>query len=160
MLTPTVETPRLTLRLKSPAEVLAWVESLPPEVRAEVSPDWVERARHAPPGDVWALGFTVLERATGAEVGGCAFKGPPDADGVVEVAYGVDEPHQRQGYATELTEALVAVAFERGVRVVRAHAKADNAASLRVLAKCGFRTLGWVIDPEDGEVLRFERAAG
>ena len=104
-----ISTPRLDLRLKTPAEVLAWVESLPPEVRAEVSPAWVERARAATAGDVWVLAFTVADRTTGAEVGGCAFKGPPDADGMVEVAYGIDEPHQRKGYATEMTGALAAL---------------------------------------------------
>jgi [ribosomal protein S5]-alanine N-acetyltransferase len=123
-----------------------------------VSPAWVERARAATPGDVWSLSFTVWERGSGAEVGGCAFKGPPDADGVVEVAYGIDDPHQRKGYATEATEAMVSLALSRGVRVVRAHAKPDNRASLRVLEKCGFRPLGMVVDPEDGEVWRFERA--
>lgn len=152
-----IPTPRLDLRLKTPAEVLAWVDSLPPEVRVEVSPAWVERVRTTTPGDVWSLSFTVAERSSGAEIGGCMFKGPPDADGMVEVAYGIDEPHQRKGYATELSEAMVALAVDRGVRVVRAHTKPDNTASMRVLEKCGFRPLGLVIDPEDGEVLRFER---
>ncbi len=154
-----ISTTRLDLRLKSPAEVLAWVDSLPPEVRGEVSPDWVARVRMTPPGDVWALSFGVADGATGGEVGVCTFKGPPDADGVVEVAYGIDADHQRKGYASEATAALVAFAFGRGVRVVRGHTKPDNVASIRVLEKCGFRPLGLVIDPDDGEVLRFERVA-
>jgi len=41
--------------------------------------------------------------------------------------------------------------------LVRAHTKADNAASARVLAKCGFLRTGEVIDPEDGLVSRWER---
>ncbi len=153
-----ISTPRLTLTLKTPAEVLAWVDSLPPEVRGEVSPDWVARVRMTLPGDVWALTFTVADGTSGAEVGACGFKGPPDADGMVEVAYGIDADHQRKGYASEATGALVAFASARGVRVVRAHTKPDNVASQRVLEKCGFHPLGMVVDPEDGEVLRFERA--
>ena len=157
MTTFVIATPRLELRLKTPTELLAWVQSLPPEVQKEVSPAWVERVRITPAGDPWALGFAVVERASGAEIGGCAFKGPPDSDGVVEVAYGIDAEFRRKGYAGEATAGLVAFAFERGVRTVRGHCKADNPASVRVLEKNGFRNLGMVIDPEDGEVLRWER---
>jgi hypothetical protein len=83
---------RLELVLQTPDEVLAWVESLPPDVRAEVSPDWVARVRATAAGDPWSLSFKAVERATGTAVGACSFKGPPDADGVVELAYGIDEP--------------------------------------------------------------------
>lgn len=155
-----LNTARLRLTLQTPAESLAWVESLPPEVRAEVSPDWIARVRTLPGPDPWACAFTIAERDTGAAVGSCAFKGPPDAAGVVEVAYGIDEPHRRRGYATEATAALAAFARGTGqVRVVRAHTKADNPASARVLAKCGFVRLGEVTDPEDGLVDRWERPA-
>jgi RimJ/RimL family protein N-acetyltransferase len=153
-------TARLELVLQTPAETLAWVESLPPEVRAEVSPAWVERVRQTPPGDPWALGFVVKELGTGATAGGCAFKGPPDADGVVEIGYGIDPPFQGRGFATEAAEALTAFAFSSGrVRTVRAHTKSDNPASERVLTKCGFARVGEVIDPEDGPVMRWERGA-
>ena len=155
-----IPTPRLDLTLQSPAEVLAWVESLPADVRAEVSPVWVERVRRTPPGDPWALGYTAVDRASGATVGSCAFKGPPDADGTVEVAYGTDEAHRGNGYATEMAAGLAAFALADGrVRVVIAHTKSDNGASARVLAKCGFRLIGEVIDPEDGPVNRWERRA-
>src|SRR5205085_4024880 len=81
----------------------------------------------------------------------CAFKGPPGADGAVEIAYGVAPEHQGKGYATEAAEALVNYAFGSGqVRVVRAHTLPEPNASTRVLTKCGFRRVGEVIDPEDG----------
>jgi RimJ/RimL family protein N-acetyltransferase len=151
-----IPTPRLDLVLQTPAEVLAWVEALPPADRAEVSPDWIARARAAAPGDPWALSFTVVERG-GGPVGACAFKGPPDADGVVEVAYGIDEPHRGRGFAAEAAAALAAFALAGGrARRVRAHTKPDNAASRRVLTKCGFGRLGEVTDPEDGLVERWE----
>jgi RimJ/RimL family protein N-acetyltransferase len=92
-------------------------------------------------------------------VGGCAFKGPPDGDGVVELAYGIDETHRGRGYATEAAGALAEFAFASGlVRVVRAHTRGENDASARVLSKCGFTRVGDVIDPEDGQVVRWERA--
>lgn len=91
-------------------------------------------------------------------VGSYAFKGPPDAAGVVEVAYGTDPAHRGRGFATESAEALTRFAFASGlVRLVRAHTKPENAASMRVLDKCGFRLIGEVMDPEDGLVYRWER---
>ncbi|MFO0906797.1 MAG: GNAT family N-acetyltransferase [Isosphaeraceae bacterium] len=154
-----IPTERLDLVLKTPEEALAWVEALPPEDRAEVSPEWIARVRRTPPGDPWALGFTVVDRGSKATVGGCAFKGPPDSDGMVEVAYGIDEAYRCQGFATEASAGLTEFALSHDqVRVVRAHTKADNGPSVRVLSKCGFEKLGEVIDPEDGPVIRWEKA--
>ena len=153
-----IPTDHLDLVLQTPEETLAFVEAMSPEDRAEVSPDWLARVRATPAGDPWALGFSVVERASGAAIGGCAFKGPPDADGMVEVAYGIDPGHRCRGYATEAAAALTEFAFTDGrVRVVRAHSKPENEASARVLVKCGFGRVGEVIDPEDGPVLRWER---
>ncbi|HKA07884.1 MAG TPA: GNAT family N-acetyltransferase [Gemmataceae bacterium] len=153
-----IPTARLDLVLQSPDEVLARIEAMPPADRAEVSPDWLARVRVTRPGDVWALAFDVVERDTGSSVGSCGFKGPPDADGMVEVAYGI-EPEQRGcGYAAEAAAALTAFAFASSrVRLVRAHTKPDNPASERVLTKCGFGRVGEVVDPEDGLVSRWER---
>lgn len=154
----TIRAARLDLVLRTPEEILAWVASLHPADRAEFSPDWIDRVRSTAAGDPWSLGYAAVERASGLTVGGCSFKGPPDAEGVVEVAYGVDAPHRSGGFATEMTEALTAFAFSEGrVTLVRAHTKPDNAASARVLEKCGFRWIGDVIDPEDGSVRRWER---
>ena len=153
-----IPTASLDLLLQTPEEVLAWVASLPPADQAQVSPDWIARARATPAGDPWALGYTAVERATGGTVGGGAFKGPPDGSGMVEVAYGIDPPHRGRGFATEVAGALTGFAFASGrVRVVRAHTKPDNAASARVLEKCGFHSVGEVVDPEDGLVCRWER---
>jgi RimJ/RimL family protein N-acetyltransferase len=149
---------RLDLVLQTPDEVLAWIDTLPPADRAEVSPNWIARVRLTEAGDPWALSFMMIERASGSAVGSCAFKGPPDAAGMVEVAYGTDDAYRGRGFATEAAAALTEFAFASGrVRLVRAHTKADNAASARVLAKCGFLRTGEVIDPEDGLVSRWER---
>lgn len=151
-------TVRLILVLQKPDEVIAFVEAMPPEIRAEVSPDWLARARATPVGDPWALFFSVVERAGGAVIGNCGFKGPPDPDGAVELAYGIDPNQQGHGYATEAAAALTEFAFaDERVRLVRAHSKPDNQASARVLVKCGFGRAGEVIDPEDGLVCRWER---
>src|SRR5262245_9058307 len=159
MATLVIPTASLDLVLQTPEEVIAQIEAMSPADRAEVSPDWLARVRTTTAGDPWALGFTVVERASGSAVGSCGFKGPPDADGVVEVAYGIDSTHRGRGYATEAAGALTAFAFASGrVRLICAHTKPENGASGRVLAKCAFVLVGEVTDPEDGLVWRWERA--
>jgi RimJ/RimL family protein N-acetyltransferase len=153
-----IPTASLNLVLRTPDEVLACVASMSPADRAEVSADWIARVRATAAGDPWALSFTAVERASGSAVGNCGFKWPPDAAGVVEVAYGIDPTFRGRGYASEAAQALTAFAFASGrVRVVRAHTKSDNGASARVLTKCGFCRVGEVIDSEDGLVCRWEQ---
>ena len=104
------------------------------------------------------LGFSLVHRDSNTVVGSAGFKGPPEADGVVEISYGVNPEHQGKGYATEAAQALTAYAFGSGkVRLVRAHTRPEPNASTRVLTKCGFRRVGAVIDPEDGLVWRWEK---
>ncbi len=91
-------------------------------------------------------------------IGFGGYKGPPDADGMVEIAYGVVPAYEGRGYATEAAQALVTYAFGSGrVRAVRAHMLPEANASTNVLRKCGFACLGEVIDPEDGLVWRWEK---
>lgn len=100
----------------------------------------------------------MVHHSSSVVVGQCGFKGPPTAEGVVEIAYGVAPEHQGKGYATEAAEALTnyALSHER-VRMVRAHTLPETNASTRVLMKCGFQNVGEVMDPEDGLVWRWEK---
>ena len=159
MSTLVIQTARLCLVLESTEAVLARVEAMSPADRAEVSPDWLARVRAAAPSP-WTHGFALVEAATGAVIGSCGYKGPPDPDGVVEIAYGVDPSRRGRGYAREAATALVefALAADR-VRIVRAHTRPENGASARVLAACGFERVGEVVDPEDGLVWRWQLAA-
>lgn len=152
-----IPTANLDLVLQTPEEVMAQIEAMPPADRAEVSPAWLARVQTTPAGDPWALAFSMVDRASGRAIGSCGFKGPPDADGAVELAYGVDPAHRGRGCATEAAGALAAFALASGqVRLVRAHTRPGNGASARVLEKCGFGRLGEVVDPEDGLVCRWE----
>src|SRR5688500_20134461 len=94
---PVLESENLRLIVSDPAEVLAWVDAMSPDERAEVSSEWLERVRNTTAPDPWTCGFNMVHRETGLAVGSCAFKGPPDSDGVVEVAYGVKPEHQGIG---------------------------------------------------------------
>jgi [ribosomal protein S5]-alanine N-acetyltransferase len=108
---------------------------------------WIARAAVAEPG-----GFVV---------GHAGFHGPPDAAGMVEVAYSVDSAFRRQGYATAmLRELLRRAAAEPGVKTVRATISPDNAASLATIAGFGFTRNGEQWDEEDGLEVIFERPAG
>ena len=152
-----IETARLRLIPNSPDDVRAQIEKMDARTRKELSQDWLARVAAATGVDPWVLGFTMADRSTADEIGSCGFKAPPDADGMVEIAYGVHPEYQNRGYATEAAAALVTFAFSSGqVRVVRAHTVAEGSASTRVLARCGFRSVGQVIEPEDGLVWRWE----
>ena len=134
------------------------VEAMTPPDKAQLSADWLARLYASTSADPWTHGFSMVYRDSDTIVGMCGFKGPPEADSIVEIAYGVSPDQQGKGYATEAAEALTAYAFDSGkVRVVRAHTLPQPNASTRVLTKCGFRRIGEVIDPEDGLVWRWEK---
>lgn len=153
-----LSTKRLRLVLQTPEEARAHIEQLPPEEQAEVSPAWLARLEASNTPDPWIHGFHLVDDKTGAAVGQCGFKGPPDGNGVVEIAYGIKPEYRGQGYATEAAAALANYAFSQiGVRLVRAHTLPEPNASTRVLTKSGFTRIGEVIDPEDGLVWRWEK---
>jgi [ribosomal protein S5]-alanine N-acetyltransferase len=153
----TLQTPRLKLVLKTPEEVRAGIEIMDAGDKAQLSADWLRRLHVSNSPDPWVHGFSMVQLDTGITVGQCGFKGPPDADGMVEIAYGVASDHERKGYATEAARALVAYALSIDqVKLVRAHTLPASSASKRVLAKCGFQFVGEINDPDDGLVWRFE----
>lgn len=173
-----IDTPRLTLIAFKPEQLLALIEQperfediaalTPAEglrgfyVSGDVSPQWLEALRRSvgQGPDPWRHGFWVIEKESGQIVGGAGFKGAPDADGMVEIAYGVVPSREGRGYATEAARALIHFALrDARVRTLRAHTLPQANASTKVLRKCGFLHVGEVVDPEDGPVWRWERSA-
>jgi RimJ/RimL family protein N-acetyltransferase len=61
------------------------------------------------------------------------------SQGATEITYWVGRPYWGQGIATEALRLLLA---EIPARPIRARAASDNAGSLRVLQKAGFRPIG------------------
>jgi len=168
-----IQTPHLRLVPYTPRHLLALIEGAeeftrsfgwPPApgvreflVSDEVSPEYVEELRAAEGADVWIHGFAVLHWDSQTVIGNTMFKGPPDAEGVVEIAYAIVEGFEGRGYATEAAAAFTRFAYENGqVRLVCAHTLPAANASTRVLEKCGFRFAGEVEDPDDGRVWRWE----
>jgi RimJ/RimL family protein N-acetyltransferase len=128
--------------------------------RDQVSPKWLSGLQNASGPDPWQHGFFIIERSHAEVIGTAGFKGPPDVEGMVEIAYGVMPSVEGRGYATEAAGALVQfAAADQRVRLIRAHTLPELNASTRVLRKCGFVHIGKVVDSEDGPVWRWERDA-
>lgn len=72
-------------------------------------------------------------------VGSALFKGRPDAEGVVEIGYGLGKPFEHNGDMTETVAALCAWALQQeGVHRIIAETAVDGTASQRILHRCGF----------------------
>ncbi len=88
---------------------------------------------------VWVM----IEHDSGSVVGDIGFIGPPDEAGSIEVGYSVIPDRRRRGYATEAAGAIVEWALSQpDVRVIVAGCDSDNAPSIRVLERLGFRRTG------------------
>ena len=96
--------------------------------------------RHPDQWDWYAI--WMIEKTDGTHIGDLCFKGLRE-DGIAEIGYGILEGHRGQGYATEAVQAACHWAFlHPDVRSLEAETDAENAASQRVLEKCGFRPNG------------------
>jgi RimJ/RimL family protein N-acetyltransferase len=107
-----------------------------------------------PRSDPW--GSYIAYDATHA-VGTCAYKSAPDGCGAVEIAYSTFPAHEGQGYAKCLISLLVGLAFRSGATRVFAHTLPETNASNSALKSQGFVFRGEVLDPEDGQVWRWDR---
>ena len=80
----------------------------------------------------------IVERSSNTVVGSINLKGPPNADGNVEIGWGLNENARRKGYATEASAAVINWAInQRGVTSVSATIPDENCASQRLAARLG-----------------------
>jgi hypothetical protein len=94
-------------------------------------------------------------------VGFCGYTGPPNANGEVEIAYGVAPAYWNWGIATIAAAELIRRAFvDNRTRVICAHTLPEHNASTRVLEKLGMRFAGLDNDPDEGTVWRWELKRG
>jgi RimJ/RimL family protein N-acetyltransferase len=94
----------------------------------------------------------------GGPVGFGAFKSAPDDKGAVEIAYMTFPAYERRGHASATAAALTDIAVGAGASLVIAHTLPQENASNRALRRNGFAFAGEVVDPEDGQVWRWERS--
>ena len=146
-----IETERLLLRRSRPedAATISAYRSDPNVNRQQgwertdlegVLADIVEMSGRSPGEPGGWVQFTVEERGGGRIVGDVGLSVADGEPGVIKVGYTIDPAFQGLGYATEAIRSLVEYAFETlGAEVVRAHASAENAPSIRVAEKIGMR---------------------
>ena len=159
-----IQTERLLLRRSTPedAETISAYRSDPNVNRqqgwdrtdpAGVLADIVEMSGRSPGEPGGWVQFTVQERETGAIVGDVGFAVADGEPNVIKVGYTISPGSQGLGYATEAIQALVDYAFDTlGAEIVRAHASAENAPSIRVAEKVGMRLVERVEYREGDEV--------
>jgi RimJ/RimL family protein N-acetyltransferase len=159
-----IETERLRLRRSMPedAETISAYRSDPDVNRqqgwdrtdpAGVLADIVEMSGRSPGEPGGWVQFTVEERETGTIVGDVGFAVADGEPTVIKVGYTISPGFQGHGYATEAITALVDYAFGTlGAEIVRAHASAENAPSIRVAEKVGMRLVERVEYREGDEV--------
>jgi [ribosomal protein S5]-alanine N-acetyltransferase len=178
--TPSLRTQRLEIRPGSASALRAALESngalaanlhvdvpdsWPPELYDDDAVRWTldqlgDRVDGGPYGFYYLIRHQTGARDTLIGVGG--FKGPPNANGEVELGYGVLWEFQRQGYASEAVQAWLTLAFaDPAIRMVVGQTLASLTPSIGVLEKAGFRLAGAGADdgaPEGEQVVRYELA--
>jgi len=124
--------------------------SLPP---GGIDAPWVLRwtrrnlARLGQPGS-WLI------VADGEVVGLCGHKTGPDAQGAVEIGYGVAAERRRQGHATRAVALAVQSARCDGrIRRLVAETALRNLPSQRVLEANGFVRTGTSVDDDEGDMI-------
>ncbi len=88
-------------------------------------------------------------------IGGGGFKGQPK-NGKVEISYGTFKNFEGQGIGTGICKQLVSLALQIEPSIqITARTLPENRASIRILEKNGFQSVGTVFDEEDGNVLEW-----
>ena len=126
-------------------------------VSGDVSPETVASLNETSDFDPWRWGFFIVHKPTLQTIGMAGFKGPPNAEGIVEIAYAIVPSFENNGYATIAAKHLVQFAHnDSRVQLVCAHTLPTSNASTRVLEKTGFRQIGTIEDPDDGTIWRWQ----
>ncbi|MFL6760655.1 GNAT family N-acetyltransferase [Sphingomonas sp.] len=128
-------------------------ELLDPEMVGEWADELADLCRVRAEGP-WGVH---VARDRGEPVGIGLFKGPPDEQGWVELAYLTFVPCRGRGIATGIARELVRIAADEKMAGIRAHTLPEENASTAVLQRNGFVCRGIVTDPADGDVWRWER---
>ena len=99
----------------------------------------------------------VVERHSKTVVGSINLKGPPSADGDVEIGWGLIENARRKGYATEASAAVLNwIVQQSGISSISATIPDENYSSQRLARRLGFIRTGesrrnmplWKCDPK------------
>ncbi|HUD63062.1 MAG TPA: GNAT family N-acetyltransferase [Candidatus Sulfotelmatobacter sp.] len=165
-----IETERLLLVTLLPEEIEALIAgkaehvafltgfTFPPDdPNRGVDLSWHFRALQADRNQLsWRI-RVIVERSSNTVIGSINLKGPPNADGDVEIGWGLNEDARGKGYATEASAAVINWAISQpGVSTISATIPDDNYPSLRLAGRLGFARTGgsrrnlpiWEVRPE------------
>ncbi len=158
-LTPALGTADLAGRDALARELGAEVpDGWPPELFERDKLEWTIRHLEQHPREIgWWLHY-ILFRPEDRLVGVAGFKGPPDANGLIEVGYSILSAFRRRGIATEATLGLADHVFARkDVHCIIAQTLQSYSASRTVLEKAGFHYAGAGSEPD---IICYELARG
>ncbi|MEA3536625.1 GNAT family protein [Rhizobium sp. CC-YZS058] len=125
--------------LANNANVATMVSRMPHPYTAADAAAFVRRTAE---GTIGKCVYAITKAETGAFLGCCGVEAGADS-AAVELGYWLGEPHWNQGYATEAAQTLIDMAFRtRDIERIDARCRVVNAASRRVLQKCGFQLRG------------------
>jgi len=112
--------------------------------------DFYKRVGFEPP---WICYYV---EENGELIGNAAFKGRP-INNTVEISYGTMESHRQKGIGTRICKQLVELSLTTDPSVrITARTLPEKSYSTRILEKNNFILLGFVTDPDDGEVWEWE----
>ncbi|WP_084262163.1 GNAT family N-acetyltransferase [Ruminococcus sp. NK3A76] len=132
-----IETKRLRIYAASKEEMETFIESQTIDVLKLAYSEMLNGCLNNPDQWEW-YAIWMIELKTGTHIGELCFKGL-DKNGIAEIGYGINEKHQNNGYATEAVKAVLEWALNKpDVTAIEAETEPENAASKRVLEKCGF----------------------
>lgn len=138
-----IETTRLKIYPASPDAMKKIIESQTVEELKTAYTEMLEGCLKNPKQWKW-YAMWMIELKDGTHIGELSFKGI-DSNGIVEVGYGISAEYEGKGYATEAVSAIAQwAAAQPGVSRVEAESESENAASQRVLKKCGFTATGTI----------------
>ena len=136
-----ITTERLAIRMASEDEMRRFIDEQTDDNLRTAYREMLQGCLDHPEQRIW-YAIWMIELRDGTHIGDLSFKGF-NADGSVEIGYGISEKHQMRGYATEAVRVAVEWALRQpGVTRVEAETEPDNTSSQRVLKKCGFLPSG------------------
>jgi RimJ/RimL family protein N-acetyltransferase len=157
-----LETERLTLRLRDPDDAVEYLELLA-EHPGRAVPSLADARRHLTAqreeAERTGIGFLAIRRrADDEQVGYCGLLVGRATFDEPELGYELLRRYQGSGYATEAAAAVVDAAFATGRQRLWASVAAWNDPSFRVLTKLGFRR-DRVVSNHQGELVLMVRDA-
>ena len=132
-----IETKRLNIYVASQSEMEQFIESQMIDVLKLAYTEMLNGCLNNPNQWEW-YAIWMIELKDGTHIGELCFKGL-DSNGIAEIGYGISEKYRNNGYAAEAVKAVLEWTFNNpNVTSIEAETDSENAASKRVLEKCGF----------------------